>query len=150
MTTERSAYATQVISSNAFINLVISNHLWLEHLMLRCLSVLLPKPEALFRERLSFPLLVALCEAHGAFEADFGEVLRKVNTLRNRYAHRILFQPQDEEIRGLLRALTDMKQPFYMSLIEPSEHEMGLALASISGYLERCAKQIGATDIGIH
>ena len=59
----------------------------------------------------------------------------------------LAFEPTDTEIEGLQQALREMKQPFLMSLVPPSEREMALAIASICGFLERRARELGATNI---
>jgi hypothetical protein len=141
-------FEIHVTGANPVITYVVSSHLWLEYLLGRCLSTSVPRPEVLFKERgVTFAVLVSLAEAHGLIESDFAEVLRRVNGLRNKFAHRLAFEPTDTDIEGLQRALCDMKKPFLMSFLPPSEHEMGKALASICGFLERRARELGATDI---
>jgi hypothetical protein len=141
-------FQKHVTGANSVITYVLSSHLWLEHLLVRCLHTVIPRPEALFRDRVvTFPILVSLAEGHAVIERDFAEVLRRVNALRNKFAHRLAFEPTDTEIEGLQRALREMKQPFLMSLVPPSEREMALAFASICGFLERRALELGATDI---
>ena len=143
------SFREKVLDANPLITYVISNHLWLEHLLICCLRTVLPSPDALFRARNpSFPLLVNLCEAHCIIAPDFANVLRKVNALRNKFAHRMLFDPNLEEVGALLRALREMDEPFLVSFVPASEREMAIALASISGYLERLARDIGAENIG--
>jgi hypothetical protein len=137
-----------VTGANPVISYALSTHLWLEHLLVRCLHTALPKPEALFKDRgVNFAVLVSLAEAHAVIEPDFAEVLRRVNSLRNKFAHRLAFEPTDVEIEGVQRAMREMKQPFLMSLMPPSEREMEIAFASICGFLERRARELGATDI---
>ena len=147
---KKNNFEKYVTSANPIITYVISNHLWLEHLLVRCLIAVLPNPEALFRSSRipRFPLLVDLCEAHDIIASDFANVLRKVNALRNKFAHRIQFEPDQKEVEALLRALREMEQPFLLSSVPASERELAIAFASINGYLERCAREIGATDIG--
>jgi len=143
-------FKKHVIDASPLITYIISNHLWLEHLLIRSLFAALPKPEALFQHGTpSFPMLVALCEAHSIIESDFAEVLRKVNALRNKFAHRLSFEPKEAEVEALLKALREMNTPFLVSFVPPSEKEMMLALASISGYLERRAIEIGATELEV-
>jgi len=141
-------FEKHVSGANPVITYILSSHLWLEHLLVRCLHAAIPRPEALFRDRgVTFAILVSLAEAHAVVEPDFATVLRRVNALRNKFAHRFAYESTDEEIEGLQRALREMKQPFLMSLVPPSEREMALAFASICGFLERRARALGATDI---
>ena len=141
-------FEKHVTGANPVITYVLSSHLWLEHLLVRCLHAVIPKPEALIRDRgVTFAVLISLSEAHAVIETDFAEVLRCVNALRNKFAHRLAFEPNEAEIENLQRALREMRQPFLMSIVPPSEREMSLALASICGFLERRAREMGATEI---
>lgn len=127
------------------ITYVVANHLWMEHLLLKCLDTVLKKPEAICRNgQPSFAVLISLCEAHGLIPDDVANVLRKANALRNRYAHRLAFEPDGKEIRELIKALAAMRQPFIIDLTPPTEHSMMRALVSLSGYLERLALEMGA------
>jgi hypothetical protein len=143
------SFGKKVLDANPLIEYVISNHLWLEHLLVRCLRNVLPNPDALFRSRSPvFPLLVDLCEAHCIIGPDFANVLRKVNALRNKFAHRMSFEPDLEEVEALLRAMREMDEPFFVTFVPASEQEMAIAIASISGYLERLANGTGTEDAG--
>jgi len=131
------------------ITLVVANHLWIEHILTECLRKSLARPSALLDRRSPpFPLLVALCEALGIVEPDFAEVLRRVHALRNQFVHKLAFEPKMKEVEALQRALSEMKTPFYASYVPPSEHEMMRCMASISGFLERRAKDIGVPGLG--
>jgi hypothetical protein len=88
-----------------------------------------------------------LAEAANVVEPDFAEVLRRVNGLRNKYAHRLSFEPKADEVIALQKSLQDMKRPFVVDTLPPTEVRVTLAFASISGWLERRAREIGATDI---
>jgi hypothetical protein len=145
---ERTGFEAHVTGANHVITFVLSAHLWLEHLLIQSLRAVVPNPDAMFRDRgMPFPTLVALAEAHSVLEADFADVLRRVNALRNKFAHRLAFEPTDNEIADLLTALRDMKAPFHLSYVPASEREMALALSSICGFLERRARELGAADL---
>lgn len=136
-------FGRYVTGANPAITFVLSNHLWLEHLLIRCLRAL-PKAEALVNERqISFAVLVSLAEAHAVIRPDVANVLRRVNALRNKYAHRLAFAPSSSDIEGLLQALRHLEQPFLLSFVPPSEREMVIAFASIAGFLERRARELG-------
>jgi hypothetical protein len=76
-------------------SLVIYAHLWLEHLMVRCIVAVLPNPDALFSERaLSFYMLIALCETHNIMTPELAQALRLVNGLRNKCAHKANYEPR--------------------------------------------------------
>lgn len=77
---------------------VISVHLWIEHLLAQCVRVVVPNPEPLFRDRAAgFSLLVSLCEAHQVIDAPLADILRKVNALRNKCAHQLMFNPGEAD-----------------------------------------------------
>ncbi len=144
----RTGFEKHVSRADGIIAHVVATHLWIEHLLIRSLAAVLPRPDAIFRRRPpSFAALVDLSEALEVVAPDFADVLRRVNALRNKFAHRISFEPEAEEIRALQKSLRDMKSPFLISLVPPSKREMMIALASISGYLERRARELGAKDI---
>lgn len=120
----------------------------MEHLLIRSLTAVLARPTAIFgRRQPSFSQLVDLAEAVDVIEPDFAEVLRCANGLRNKYAHRLSFEPKAIEVVALQKALRDMKRPFVIDNLPPTEERITLAFASISGWLERRAKELHATDI---
>ncbi len=145
----RTNFERYVSDSSPLVTYIIANHLWLEHLLLSCLKTALPAPAAVQRCRFSFPALVALCEAHNLIRADFGNVLLQINALRNKYAHRMSYNPRDAEVTALIKALREMKPFFYASFLPPSEHEMARAMAAVSGHLERQAQKLGVPDMGL-
>jgi hypothetical protein len=143
--TRKTNFVRYVSGANRIITYVVANHLWMEHILLRCLDTVLKKPQALSRNgHPSFSALISLCEAYGFIEDDFANVLRKANSLRNRYAHRLAFEPEAREVRKLLKACASMRQPFLIDRTPPTQRSMMRALAGISGYLERRALEIGA------
>lgn len=142
----KSGFALHVLNANQTITYVVSAHLWIEHLLVRSLFAVLPKPEAIFNKRQpSFSQLVDLAEAVDAIKSDFAAVLRCVNGLRNKYAHRLSFDPNSKEVSDLNHALQSMQTPFLIDTLPPTEERMTLALASICGWLQRRAKELGAT-----
>ena len=144
----RTGFEKHVSRADGIIAHVVATHLWIEHLLIRSLAAVLPRPDAIFSRRPpSFAALVDLAEALEVVAPDFADVLRRVNALRNKFAHRISFEPEAEEIQALQKSLRDMKNPFLISLVPPSKREMMIALASISGYFERRARELGAKDI---
>jgi hypothetical protein len=129
-------------------SLVISGHLWLEHLMVRSVVAVLPNPNALFRERsVSFHMLVSLCEAHGIIEIPLAGALRSVNALRNKCAHQANYNPTDSEMEGLQSSLQGVHQDAAAEA-KPSGWEAGWnALETIAKLLEDRARTVGATDL---
>jgi|GEM_PF-5498742 len=120
---------------------VISIHLWLEHLLAMSLRRVIPNAEPLFRDRgVSFSLLVSLCEAHKIVAGPLAEVLRKVNSLRNRCAHQLTFNPREPDWAALRAAIDKVVGP----AAEPDE---GVdALRRLADFVEARAIAIGALD----
>jgi hypothetical protein len=129
--------------------IVISGHLWIEHVLLRSLRAVIPKADALFRDRsVTFPMLVALCEAHEIIEAPLADVLRKVNALRNKCAHRASFNPGDSDWNALRASLEPFKHsPDMTDLVSDMKDWDEEPLHTIAALLELRAKAVGATDI---
>jgi hypothetical protein len=123
---------------------VIAVHLLLEHILVRCLYAVLPKPDSLFRNRtLSFSLLISLCEALSVFDAGVADILRKVNALRNKCAHRLVFHPSATELEELYSSL------WKISPTDPAaeEEEEADPWPLLWDLLERRAIELGATEI---
>lgn len=140
---EKSLFETHNVRSNNTISYVISTHLLIEHLLIKGISAKLTYPDALFEPRTpNFSVLISLAEALGVLEKDFIIVLRRLNTLRNKYAHKLSFNPNSEEVVLLQKELREMKAPFLISLMPPTEHEFTLMMAAIAGYTERSIKQL--------
>jgi hypothetical protein len=143
----KTKFEEHVTGANPVITYVLSSHLWLEHLLIRSLFTVIPEPNVLLGRNLTFSFLVSLAEAHMIIKPDFALVLRRVNALRNKFAHQLSFEPNDSEISELQKALRDMERPFLISTVTPSEHEMTIALGSICGFMETRARELGATEI---
>jgi len=102
------SYDKYVMGTTMGKSLVISAHLLLEHLLVRCLQVVLPSPDALFRDRtISFSMLVSLCEAHRVIDSDLSRILRMVNGIRNKCAHKLVYHPSDSELGDMRNALRE-------------------------------------------
>lgn len=100
---------------------VISVHLLIEHIMVRCLHVVIPNPDALFGSRtISFSMLISLCEAHDVVDSELSRILRMVNGIRNKYAHMLEYHPSDSELRNIKDALR-RRNPGEFSAAEDDE-----------------------------
>lgn len=92
--------------SSEVLAFVVTTHLWIEHHLQGALSELLEKPDALFAEPPPpFPMLVAICEAHGLLPREEVVLLLKVNALRNKFAHRLAYSLDATEVAALLAAV---------------------------------------------
>lgn len=121
-------------------SMLISGHLWLEHLLVRSIIAVLQNPEALFKERLvSFNLLVSLCEAHGIIDYPLAAVLRRINTLRNKCAHQATYESTASD----LNALRPQVREIYGDALSESDDP----IEAVALLLENRARATGATDL---
>ena len=134
----QSDYSKYVRSSSPLLNDVIACHLLIENYLRKEITRQLKVPEALLTDQgPSFSVLVSVAEALGVIAADLARVIRAVNTVRNRYAHRLGFEASQVQVEALLAALREMKEPFFMSHMPGSEYELGCALAALTGWFQR-------------
>ena len=131
-------FKKNVLDANPFLTYVVSSHLFIESMLIEWLSEVLPRPEALFKGfRPTFSQLILLCQAQGLFGDDLAAILKKLNSLRNKFSHKLSYEPDSAVIDDFLGSFRDMEKPFYYPRVEPSERELALALASLSGHIER-------------
>jgi hypothetical protein len=50
-------------------------------------------------------LLIALCEAHQIIDSPLAEALRKLNAMRNKRAHQLMFNPREQDWAALSAAI---------------------------------------------
>ena len=136
----RSEFASDVLRKDDFLDFVLRAHLHME----RWLDELLAKHAAELgktydREKRRFSAKITACESAKLISPDLAVVVRKVNDLRNNYAHVRRYRPSRTEIARLQRAFREMEQPFYVPLVAPSQRNMCMALAALSGHLQRLA-----------
>jgi hypothetical protein len=133
----KSNFVEDVIEAHPLLSYVISVHLHIERWLRELLSASPSNRNALKKSRLYFLDLVDLCQKQNVFDEDLALVLIKLNTLRNKFAHTRSFNPKNKWIDEFLASFRDMKNPFYIPLVNPNEKELALALASLSGYMEK-------------
>ena len=131
-------FKENVLDANPFLTYVVSTHLFIESMLIEWLYEVLPGPDALFEGfRPTFYQLISLCQAHGLFGDDLATILKKLNSLRNKFSHKLSYEPDEAVIDDFLGSFRDMEKPFYYPSVEPGERELALALASLSGYIQR-------------
>lgn len=140
-----SSYDKYVMGTTVGNTLFVSVHLLLEHIMVRCLHAVIPNPNALFGSRtISFSMLVSLCEAHGVLDSDLSRILRMVNTIRNKCAHELAYNPSDSELRSVRDALRRRNPDEFAAEEEQEEDD---CLQMLCRVLEERATDRGATDV---
>jgi hypothetical protein len=141
-------YKKAVLNGSPLLHHVLSTHLLLEAYLRRELSMKLVKPDVLITDQSpSFSNLVNISEAIGVIESDVAKVLRTLNSIRNRYAHRLSFEASKDQVEAFLLALRQMNNPFYMSFVPGSEYELGNALAALAGWFQRRYGSLDLPDI---
>lgn len=127
-----------VLGGGPLLNLVVSSHLLAENYLRKALTQKLVYPNAVLTNRgPSFSALVSWCEALGVLRPDVARVLHMFNSLRNKYAHHLAFEASRPEVEAFLVSLREMEDPFYISHLTSSEHELARSIASLSGWLQR-------------
>ncbi|MFY9573242.1 MAG: hypothetical protein WAV20_17730 [Blastocatellia bacterium] len=138
-------YYKFVASQKMAKSILIAGHLWLEHVLVRSISAILPNHDALFKERsVNFHMLVSLCEAHGIIEPPLAVALRRINALRNKCAHRATYELLDDpELNALWSSVREIGDA--NTLPELSDFDGAIEATAI--LLERRARAVGATDL---
>ena len=102
-------------------SLVLKAHLFIESLLYKIIDISLPNVSALEGARLSFFQLISVVEAlrHEKREQWIWESLRKLNALRNEYAHNL----NPDNLEKKRKEFIESTQPW----ISPPDEEMGLS-----------------------
>lgn len=134
----------------------LKGHLWLELCVNNALSVHLANPSALPTDRLTFANKVALCHALGAFRDADVSALRSLNRLRNRLAHRVDAEIENEELLAIGEQLTDHAEHQYRApKREPGDGKLEtmvfifFALVASLEYQNICAAYRKNNEIGL-
>ena len=88
-----------------WIKLIVT-HIYLDHIVTETLKDQLPDPAAYLKGHKPFIDKLNICQALGYFEGEFGGLLKAVNTARNRFAHKLIFDVTEEEKKNLFRLFT--------------------------------------------
>jgi hypothetical protein len=84
------------------LEVLLRGHLWAESELIGILEDSLPHPELINFSRLSFPLKVTLVAASGYMQKDDIPAFLKLNSLRNRLAHNLHAELNEESVNELL------------------------------------------------
>ncbi len=88
---------------------IVVAHIYLDHILTETLRDVLPNAELYFQGHKSFSDKLNLCQSHGCFAGEFGRVLAGINTSRNRFAHKLVFDVSDAEKTNLFRLLSESR-----------------------------------------
>lgn len=89
--------------TNALIGEVLTYHLNLEGLLEQMLRKKLPDPSALNFDRMMFAEKASMACAFGLIGRPVYNAVRKLNNLRNKFAHNFGYSPTFEEIHALAK-----------------------------------------------
>lgn len=81
---------------------ILGYHLNLEGLLSIMIEHAVPNPEVLNLDRMTFSQKVTLCRALGLISSQEYSVLRKLNRIRNRAAHRIGYYPSFIDVHAII------------------------------------------------
>ncbi len=100
-----SEFIDRISAGEDWAKLIVA-HIYLDHIITEVLSEHLDYPESYFNGYRSFSEKLSLCQASGYFRNEFGVLLKALNNVRNRFAHKLIFRVSDEEKINLFRLLT--------------------------------------------
>ncbi|MBI4686069.1 MAG: hypothetical protein HY755_12870 [Nitrospirae bacterium] len=134
----KSDFKQNVLDKHPIFKIIIGSHLLIENYLRIELQKKLIKPDALLTDNgPTFSELINICEATGTIQSDLAKVLRQLNRLRNKYAHRFSYVPTEKDVDAFLDILKKMESPFFISGVPGNENELGYAIASLCGYFQR-------------
>lgn len=143
---ERSKFLKD-LNADSPLELVIRAHLWIESRLIELLCDLMPFPDRIDFDRFSFPQKVALVAAHGALREEDVPAYLKINSMRNKLAHRLNAALSAEDEVALINCLSPMLR--HTSMIDEPKvagHEwprgMRSVLAAMVIHLEAGRKEL--------
>jgi hypothetical protein len=95
------------LNSQSPLELVLRGHLWIESRMIDVLCAAVPYPDRIDLSRFTFPQKVSLVAAHGVLDTEDVPAYLKINTLRNKVAHRLDAALTAEDEAALVNCLSD-------------------------------------------
>ncbi len=86
---------------------LIACHIFIDHILTEYLKDILPSPDAYFGGGYrGFGEKLRLCEAHGLFPEGYVQTLHILNSIRNRFAHQLVFEMSDGDKTRLFLAFS--------------------------------------------
>ena len=85
------------------LEVLLRGHLWVESELIAILEEVLPYPKEINIVRLAFPLKVNLTAAHGCIHSGDVPAYLKLNSLRNKAAHNLHDDPNEDAVKDLLQ-----------------------------------------------
>jgi len=93
------------LSEGDRLSTLIKGHLWVERSINEALIAISERPSELRLDRWAFTTKVDMAAALGCVDLEHATAIRKLNSLRNRAAHRLDYDVSDAEVREFARSL---------------------------------------------
>ncbi len=91
----------KLVFDNAELSPILKGHLAIEKILETLISNHLAEPGALFKNRISFDLKLAIAKAMGLLSEKHFSAFKAINRIRNNYAHQNDYQLTLEELSAL-------------------------------------------------
>jgi hypothetical protein len=111
------------INSGDTLTTVIKAHLYLEHVLIFFLRQSFSQPDEINLKRISFPTKVDLCIALGLIDKELRAPLNKVNEMRNRVAHTLDVEINDQERKEFWMSLPPRLRRARLEILKISDVE---------------------------
>lgn len=99
-------FIERISSGEDWTKLIVA-HIYLDHIITEVLREHLDYPDSYLEGHRAFAEKLVVCQASGYFRHEFGRLLKAINSVRNHFAHELVFRVTDQEKRNLFRLLTN-------------------------------------------
>jgi hypothetical protein len=106
VTIDKKQFERHLFEPESSFEILLRGHLWIESLINRILEVHIVDAKALDLDRATFRQKVDIAQAFGFISPQDGAALRVLNRLRNKLAHNLKAEPNDEGIQELVSTLS--------------------------------------------
>ncbi|MGQ7279385.1 hypothetical protein ACT91Q_15560 [Brevibacillus thermoruber] len=109
-------------SGESHLQIILRGHLYIEYELLTLLKKHLKHPQLIIG-KLKFSDIVNLVFALGLLPIEYIKVFRRVNKLRNSFAHQLDFTLNEEDITRLLESFTPELQKSFHSFLKSKQDD---------------------------
>jgi len=103
MPVDKKLFSTHTLDAKTPFEILIRGHLWIENLINQTLIANMADPGALDLDRMGFRQKIDVAQAFGFITKEDGVALRELNRFRNRLAHDLSAEPNEGDLRNLVR-----------------------------------------------
>jgi hypothetical protein len=105
VTIDRQQFEKHLFEPESSFEILLRGHLWVESLMNSVLEAHIVDAKALDLDRVAFRQKVDIAQAFGFITQEDGAAFRVLNRLRNKLAHNLTAEPNEDDIRALVNTL---------------------------------------------